>query len=92
MKIRSLIVRLAAGLSVISLSAVAEPNFGRYIVTLKDGADAQIMSQQLSKQAGGKRGYVYSAAINGFSIEMPRAALNGLKNHPKVNFVEEDAL
>ena len=92
MKIRSLIVRLAAGLSVISLSAVAEPNFGRYIVTLKDGADAQIMSQQLSKQAGGKRGYVYSAAINGFSIEMPRAALNGLKNHPKVNFLEEDAL
>ena len=92
MNMRSAALILAAGLSMISLSVWAEPNFARYIVTLKDGSDSDALSQRLAKQAGGKRGYVYSSALNGFSIEMPRAALNGLKNHPKVQFVEEDAI
>lgn len=90
MKIRSAVLMLIGALSMLSMPAVGEPDFGRYIVTLKDGADSNALSQRLAKQAGGKRGYVYSNALNGFSIEMPKAALNGLRNHPKVVLVEED--
>ena len=90
MKIRSAVLMLIGSISMLSMSAVGEPDFGRYIVTLKDGADSNALSQRLAKQTGGKRGYVYSSAMNGFSIEMPKAALNGLKNHPKVALVEED--
>jgi subtilisin len=90
MKIRSAVLMLIGSISMLSMSAVGEPDFGRYIVTLKDGADSNALSQRLAKQTGGKRGYVYSSAMNGFSIEMPKAALNGLKNHPKVVLVEED--
>jgi subtilisin family serine protease len=81
---------LIGAVSMLSMPAVGQPDFGRYIVTLKDGADSNALSQRLAKQAGGKRGYVYSNALNGFSIEMPKAALNGLRNHPKVMLVEED--
>jgi subtilisin family serine protease len=81
---------LIGAVSMLSIPAVGQPDFGRYIVTLKDGADSNALSQRLAKQAGGKRGYVYSSALNGFSIEMPKAALNGLRNHPKVMLVEED--
>ena len=90
MKIRSAVLMLIGALSMLSTPAVGEPDFGRYIVTLKDGADSNALSQRLAKQAGGKRGYVYSNALTGFSIEMPKAALNGLRNHPKVLLVEED--
>ena len=90
MKIRSAVLILIGAMSILSMPAVGEPDFGRYIVTLKDGADSNALSQRLSKQAGGKRGYVYSNALNGFSIQMPKAALNGLRNHPKVVLVEED--
>ena len=90
MKIRSAVLMLIGIVSILSMPAVGEPDFGRYIVTLKDGADSNALSQRLAKQAGGKRGYVYSNALNGFSIEMPKAALNGLRNHPKVVLVEED--
>ena len=90
MKIRSAVLMLIGAVSMLSIPAVGQPDFGRYIVTLKDGADSNALSQRLAKQAGGKRGYVYSNALNGFSIEMPKAALNGLRNHPKVMLVEED--
>jgi subtilisin family serine protease len=90
MKIRSAVLMLIGAVSMLSIPAVGQPDFGRYIVTLKDGADSNALSQRLAKQAGGKRGYVYSSALNGFSIEMPKAALNGLRNHPKVILVEED--
>ena len=88
MKIRSALLMLIGALSILSMPAVGEPDFGRYIVTLQDGADSNALSQRLAKQAGGKRGYVYSNALNGFSIEMPKAALNWLINHPKVVLVE----
>ena len=90
MKIRSALLMLIGIVSILSMPAVGKPDFGRYIVTLKDGADSNALSQRLAKQAGGERGYVYSDALNGFSIEMPRSALNGLRNHPKVVLVEED--
>ena len=90
MKIRSAVLMLIGAVSMLSIPAVGQPDFGRYIVTLKGGADSNALSQRLAKQAGGKRGYVYSNALNGFSIEMPKAALNGLRNHPKVMLVEED--
>jgi subtilisin len=90
MKIRSAVLMLIGIVSILSMPAVGKPDFGRYIVTLKDGADSNALSQRLAKQAGGERGYVYSNALNGFSIEMPRSALNGLRNHPKVVLVEED--
>lgn len=90
MKIRSAVLILIGIVSILSMPAVGKPDFGRYIVTLTDGADSNALSQRLAKQAGGERGYVYSNALNGFSIEMPRSALNGLRNHPKVVLVEED--
>ena len=42
MKIRSAVLMLIGALSMLSMPAVGQPDFGRYIVTLKDGADSSV--------------------------------------------------
>ena len=44
MKIRSAVLMLIGALSMLSMPAVGQPDFGRYIVTLKDGADSNALS------------------------------------------------
>ena len=60
---------------------------GDYIIVLKDGADPR----SVAAIAGVKPGFVYTAALNGFSASLNQGQLNALKHNPNVDFVEEDA-
>jgi subtilisin family serine protease len=60
---------------------------GDYIIVLKDGADPR----SVAAIAGVKPGFVYTAALNGFSASLNQGQLNALQHNPNVEFVEEDA-
>ena len=79
-----------------ALPAIAAPPDGRgadmerFIVVLEDGVEPRGLARQAAAATGGQVGFVYEHAINGFYIEMPAAALNGLRNFPGVAFIEPD--
>jgi aqualysin 1 len=69
--------------------AVAES----YIVGLKKTAVDRAVSahaSELASRYGGQVGYVYDAAITGFSVSMSEPAARRLAAHPSVDYVEQD--
>jgi aqualysin 1 len=64
----------------------------RYVVVLKPQArDPRGLAHELVGPAGGRVHHVYEHALRGFSMTVPRQALNGIRNHPLVAYVAEDA-
>jgi subtilisin family serine protease len=45
---------------------------------------------EIARSTGGRVGYVYRAALNGFSITLPLAAVPGIENRPDVAYIEYD--
>ena len=95
------VVRLATfGLLLATLQAVpglaSQPSqeargpMERFIVVLEDGADAPGLARRAGNQTGGEVGFVYENSIRGFSIEMPAAAVAGLRRMPGVAYIEPD--
>ncbi|HLV57692.1 MAG TPA: S8 family peptidase [Natronosporangium sp.] len=70
----------------------AVPN--SYLVVLKDNAVAsrgvEAQARALASRYGGEIGFVYDAAINGFSVTMSESAARRLAAHPAVEYVEQD--
>jgi len=63
----------------------------RYIVGLvPKGGIPETVAGDIALRAGGRVGYVYEHALKGFSITMPRAALAGVRNDPRVAYIEKD--
>ena len=62
----------------------------RFIVVLEDGVDPYGLARWAMDATEGRVGFVYKHSINGFMIEMPPAAVNGLRNMPGVAFIEPD--
>jgi subtilisin family serine protease len=81
-----------------TILGVNEPNVvpNSYIVALKDDAQAsrgiEAQARSLANRFGGEVGFVYDAAINGFSVTMSEAAAKRLAAHPAVEYVEQDML
>jgi len=48
------------------------------------------VAAELASRTKGRIGYVYEHVLRGFSITMPRAALAGVAQDPRVAYVEED--
>jgi subtilisin family serine protease len=67
---------------------------GSYLVVLKDSAVAsrgvEAQAAALSNRYGGDIGFVYDAAINGFSVSMTEADARRLAAHAAVEYVEQD--
>jgi subtilisin family serine protease len=65
---------------------------GQYIVVLHDGADdVAAAARQLAAAHGGAVGFVYRAALRGFSISnMSAQAAAALERNPRVAYVEPD--
>ncbi len=64
----------------------------RYIVVFKpnsSSADKTGLINQ-AKAQGGKIHFTYASALNGFALTIPAPALNGLRQNPHVEFVEQD--
>lgn len=63
-----------------------KPIPNRYIVVLKEGADARAVAAI----AGVAPSLVYTAALNGFAAELNQGQLTALQHHPAVDYIEQD--
>src|SRR5262245_9528465 len=69
----------------------AKTPLSSYIVMLNDDAGSPAAeAAQIAKELGGKVGHVYQHAFKGFSLELPDAAVQGLKKHSKVRSINLD--
>jgi subtilisin family serine protease len=63
---------------------------GSYIVSLSPGTVPAQVAGLAHSRLGGRVGYVYSAALNGFSVTVPTALADRLSTLPGVVSVEQD--
>src|SRR4051794_1018444 len=85
---RRLVVVLA--LSVLALTFAASAGASRYIVVLKQGTNAPAVAAAQAATYDLGLGFVYSHALDGYSAEVPAAALDDLRADPRVAYVEKD--
>jgi subtilisin family serine protease len=65
---------------------------GQYIVVFrKDVSDAPGLARRLVQENGGRMRFSYQHAIKGFSAELSEAAVERLRAHPQVAYVEANA-
>lgn len=69
------------------------PQTGAHIVVFNDVvADSDGLTSTLIGQTGGELLHTYSAALKGFAAHLSPAAVEALRNHPAVAFVEPDGI
>ncbi len=74
-------------------NAIPEDIRGRYIIVLRDIiTNPSSEAEKLSKMFGLELGHVYENVFKGFSAKVPEQALNGLRNHPLIDFIEPDII
>lgn len=64
---------------------------GQYIIVLKDGAQAgpnEVAAK--AKEKGAEVLFVYEHALKGFAVRASEQALDGIKNNPNVDYIEQD--
>ncbi len=71
--------------------ALSKPIPGRYIVVFWDRVtNPAAEAANLMRASGGQLHHTYSSAIKGFAASLPDAALQGIRNNPNVNYIEQD--
>ncbi|MEO6292439.1 MAG: S8 family peptidase [Burkholderiaceae bacterium] len=71
--------------------AQSKPIPGRYIVVFWDSVNSPAAEvANLMRASGGQLHHTYSSAIKGFAASLPDAALQGIRNNPNVNYIEQD--
>jgi len=63
---------------------------GEYIVVFHDDADVDLEVERSERANGFKAKYKYQHALKGFSATLPVQALRGLRENPKVKYIEQD--
>ncbi|HUG74761.1 MAG TPA: S8 family serine peptidase, partial [Acidimicrobiia bacterium] len=82
-------VLMVAGLG--PVGAAAPPVSQPYIVVLNPGnADVAVVAADLARAHGGRVGFVYEHALEGFSVTLSAAAAAGMARDPRVAYVEAD--
>jgi subtilisin family serine protease len=71
-------------------AAAPAPASATYIVTLEDGAGPAPVAERAAK-LGGRIGYLYTAALDGFTVTLPPGLAARLATLPGVVAVEQDA-
>ena len=76
-------------LFLIAVPAPALPNHAEVIVVL-DGVDRPVaeVAEEIAASHGGEIGFVYTTALQGFTLTVPEAAIAGLERNPRVAYVE----
>ncbi|MGN6574432.1 MAG: S8 family serine peptidase [Nocardioides sp.] len=90
--LRSLLVlTLGGALAAVAVPPAAAGPTQTYIVVLAPGpSSARAEAASLARQYGGDVGFVYDAALRGFSITASAGAAAGLARNPRVSYVEAD--
>jgi subtilisin len=63
---------------------------GRYIVVLKDDADAKNVAEAHSRRLGVEITSTYQHALRGYAAKIPSARLSQVKSDPRVKFIQPD--
>src|SRR5215203_1934788 len=63
---------------------------GRYIVVLRDDANAQNVAEEHSRRLGAEVTSVYQHALQGYAAKIPSARLSEVNSDPRVLFVQPD--
>lgn len=79
-----------ASFGLLAREGAARPD--AYIITLKAGADAGAVADELAGSHGLKVGHVYRHALTGFSAHVPPGRLQALAQDPRVESIEEDLI
>ncbi|MFU8763834.1 MAG: S8 family serine peptidase [Haliea sp.] len=90
MKKLALAVAIAATLPLHATAQASKPAANTHIVVLKPGAAARGVAADVARTTGGRVGYVYEHALQGFTITVPEAALKGILRNPNVLSIEPD--
>ena len=72
------------------LLGAPDPRAGGYIVVLRDGADPDAVVEALGAAHGSTPTHVFRSALLGFSAALTPAALDAVRRHPDVRYVEHD--
>lgn len=80
-------IKIACAATLLALGASAHAAQERVIVKFKDGTGPSVKA--MAAKAGGSL-KVELNSLNAFAVEMPAAAINGLRNNPNVEYIEED--
>ena len=71
--------------------AQSKPVPGRYIVVFRDSvANPAAEAVNLVRGLGGQLHHTYTSALKGFAASLPDAALQGIRNNPNVDYIEQD--
>jgi aqualysin 1 len=71
--------------------AESRPVPGRYIVVFKDSVDGPgAAAASIMQGSGGQLHHTYTGALKGFAATLPEAALQGIRNNPLVEYIEQD--
>jgi len=69
----------------------SKPIPGRYIVVMKqDVADPASQAEAIVRDAGGRGHHRYGRALKGFAATLPDGAVERVRRHPAVDYVEQD--
>src|SRR5919107_4466345 len=64
---------------------------GRYIVVLRDDANARNVAEEHSRGLGAEVTSIYEHALRGYAAKIPSARLSEVKSDPRVLFVQPDS-
>jgi subtilisin family serine protease len=71
--------------------AQSKPIPGRYIVVFKNSvSNPAAEATNVMRGLGGQVDHIYSHALKGFAATLPEAALQGIRNNPNVDYIEQD--
>ncbi len=69
----------------------SRPIPGRYIVVFKNSVNNPAAeAANVMRGLGGQVLHIYAGALKGFAASLPNAALQGIRNNPHVDYVEQD--
>jgi hypothetical protein len=63
---------------------------GGYIVVYRDGTDPDAVTEALAAEHGFVPTHVFRTALLGFSADLDDEALDAVRRHPAVKYVEHD--
>ena len=77
----------AVALAFSGAALAAQPDADRYIVKFKDGARG---NAENAVRASGGSIKLQISGMNAMAVSVPAAALNGLRNNPNIEYIEQD--
>ena len=102
--IRHTLAAITLGLTALTASAQGSPArpdhaYGKsvpipdqYIVVFRDDTrDPRALAAQLAREQGGQVLFTYGSALKGFAARLSQQAVNALRRHPNVAYIEQDA-